>query len=81
MVVPIGDDELPDSVDCDAGQAVKLAVAVAICAKLTHVGSVRIEDLDAVIAAVSHSDEIVGPDGNSAGPSKFTVFAPSATYL
>lgn len=68
MIVPIGDDELPDSVDGNASQAVKLAIGIAIGSELLRVRAVRVKHLHAMIRRVSDHDEVVGSNRAASRP-------------
>lgn len=81
MIVSVGNNELPYSVDGNAGETVKLSLLVAVLAKLLHEAAVGIEDLYSVIRGVSDDDGVIGPDGDAAGPRETSGFAPPTTYL
>ena len=81
MIVPIGDNELADAVDGDAGEAVELALAVAVRAELLQKVALRVEDLDAVVGRVCDDNVIIGTDGNAARPREVSRLAPPTPYL
>lgn len=68
MVVSVGDDVLPNSVDGHAGQAVELPFAVAVLSELLHELSVRVEHLHAMVGRIRDNYGVVGTHGHAAGP-------------
>lgn len=65
MIFPVRDQNVPVGVDGDALQALELGGAGAPLAEAAQVGPVGVEDLDAVVAAVSNEDVALVVNGDA----------------
>lgn len=68
VVVPIGDDVLPDPVDRHSGEAVEFSVAVSVTSETESVLADFVENLDSVIRRIGDDDVVVGADRDAARP-------------
>ena len=59
VVVAVRNDELADSVDGDAGQAIEFTFAVAVAAQPEAQLTALVEDLDSMVGGVSHHNRVI----------------------
>ena len=65
MILPIGHQDVALRVDRDPLQTLELSFALTPPAEASQKGSVRVEDLDAVVAGIGDKDVALLVDGNS----------------
>lgn len=76
MIIPVGNDVLPNPIDCNASQAVEFSFATAVLAKLLNENTVWIEHLNAMIRRIGNYDTVVRANGYAARPRKTSGLAP-----
>ena len=57
MIFSVAHEDIPVGHDCDSLEALELRVSSAPAAEGAQEGALRVENLDAIIAAVSNEDE------------------------
>lgn len=81
MIISVGYNELPNSVDCDACQTIEFTFFVAVLSKFFYESAIGIKNLDTMVRGIGYDDSVIRTDSDTSWPCEASGFAPPTTNL